>query len=54
MKATTLLMKQHRVVEGLFKKLSGSGSAKKELLQELANNLVAHMAIEQARARRHG
>ena len=43
MKATTLLKKQHRVVEGLFKKLSGSGP-KKELLQGLANNLVAHMA----------
>lgn len=47
MKATTLLKKQHRVVEGLFKKLSGSGGGKKELLRELANNLVAHMAIEQ-------
>ncbi len=46
MKATTLLKKQHRVVEGLFKKLGGS-APKKELLRELANNLAAHMAIEQ-------
>lgn len=47
MKATTLLEKQHRKVEAIFKKLeSGKGDAS-PLLTELANDLVAHMAIEQ-------
>ena len=46
MKATSLLEKQHRKVESLFKKLSGK-SASTELVEELASNLAAHMAIEQ-------
>ena len=47
MKATTLLEKQHRVVEKLFKKLEGGRSDAAAVLVELANNLAAHMAIEQ-------
>jgi iron-sulfur cluster repair protein YtfE (RIC family) len=47
MKATSLLEKQHRKVEGIFKKLeSGRGDAP-ALLRELADDLAAHMAIEQ-------
>jgi iron-sulfur cluster repair protein YtfE (RIC family) len=47
MKATSLLEKQHRKVEAIFKKLeSGKGDAP-ALLQELADDLAAHMAIEQ-------
>ena len=47
MKATSLLEKQHRKVEGIFKKLeSGKGDAS-ALLRELADDLAAHMAIEQ-------
>lgn len=47
MKATALLEKQHRKVEGIFKKLgSGKGDAR-ALLTELANDLAAHMIIEQ-------
>ncbi|MET0595137.1 MAG: hemerythrin domain-containing protein [Polyangiaceae bacterium] len=47
MKATTLLIRQHRKVEAIFKKLeSGKGDAP-ELLRELADDLAAHMAIEQ-------
>lgn len=47
MKATTLLIRQHRKVEGIFKKLeSGKGDAR-ALLRELADDLAAHMAIEQ-------
>jgi iron-sulfur cluster repair protein YtfE (RIC family) len=44
---TTLLEKQHRKVEGIFKKLEGGRSDMAPLLTELANNLAAHMAIEQ-------
>lgn len=47
MKATTLLRKQHKIVRGIFKKLEGQSAAKKTLLRDLANNLAAHMAIEQ-------
>ncbi|MDP9150974.1 MAG: hemerythrin domain-containing protein [Myxococcota bacterium] len=47
MKATDLLEKQHRKVEALFKKLEGGRSERAPLLQELANDLAAHMAIEQ-------
>ncbi len=47
MKATTLLERQHRKVEAIFKKLE-SGRAKAEpLVIELATDLLAHMAIEQ-------
>lgn len=44
---TELLEKQHRKVEGIFKKLEGGRSPAAPLLHELANNLAAHMAIEQ-------
>ena len=47
MKATSLLEKQHRKVEALFKKLEGGRSDAAGLVEELATNLVAHMAIEQ-------
>jgi iron-sulfur cluster repair protein YtfE (RIC family) len=47
MKATSLLEKQHRKVEGLFKKLESGKSGAADLLQELADDLAAHMAIEQ-------
>ncbi len=45
MKATTLLEDQHRKVEALFEKLEGGFDA--AVLEELANSLAAHMAIEQ-------
>src|SRR5438046_460818 len=44
MKATELLETQHRKVEELFSKLEDGQS---NVLEELANNLAAHMAIEQ-------
>ncbi len=44
MKATSLLKEQHRKVEALFSQVEGG---KHDVLVELANNLVAHMAIEQ-------
>lgn len=47
MKATQLLANQHRKVEALFKKLEGGRSDPATVLTELANNLAAHMAIEQ-------
>ncbi|WP_437621013.1 hemerythrin domain-containing protein [Sorangium sp. So ce1151] len=47
MKATSLLEKQHRKVEALFKQLESGKSEPAPLLAELANELVAHMAIEQ-------
>jgi hemerythrin superfamily protein len=47
MKATSLLESQHRKVEALFKKLSGGRAEHAPVLEELANNLAAHMAIEQ-------
>jgi hemerythrin superfamily protein len=47
MEATKLLSKQHRKVEALFRKLSGRAPDKQALAIELANELVAHMAIEQ-------
>lgn len=47
MKATALLESQHRKVEALFKKLEGGRADPAPLLEELANNLAAHMAIEQ-------
>ncbi len=42
-----LLEKQHRKVEGIFKKLESGGASAASLLTELADNLAAHMAIEQ-------
>ena len=47
MNATSLLEKQHRTVEALFKKLEGGRSDPGPVLEELANSLAAHMAIEQ-------
>jgi iron-sulfur cluster repair protein YtfE (RIC family) len=47
MKATTLLVKQHTKVKGLFKKLESGKGDPSALLPELANDLGAHMAIEQ-------
>lgn len=47
MKATELLEKQHRKVEGLFEKIESGKGDKRALVQELAQNLVAHMVIEQ-------
>jgi hemerythrin-like domain-containing protein len=46
MKATTLLENQHRKVEALFKKLESGRSDPQTVLEELANSLAAHMAIE--------
>ncbi|WP_394845022.1 hemerythrin domain-containing protein [Pendulispora brunnea] len=47
MKATDLLEQQHRKVEDVFDKLKNSKSNASALLEELANDLSAHMAIEQ-------
>lgn len=47
MKATDLLETQHRKVEAIFEKLEGGRSDPTDLLEELAKNLAAHMAIEQ-------
>jgi hemerythrin superfamily protein len=47
MNATSLLKSQHRKVEALFKKLKGGRSEPAPVLEELANSLAAHMAIEQ-------
>jgi len=47
MKATDLLEKQHRKVEAIFKKLESGKSDAAPLLVDLANNLAAHMVIEQ-------
>ena len=47
MQATQLLSKQHRKVEALFRKLERKNPDADALVEELANDLVAHMAIEQ-------
>lgn len=47
MKATALLESQHRKVEALFKKLENGRTDPQVVLEELANSLAAHMAIEQ-------
>ena len=47
MEATKLLSKQHRKVESLFRQLGRKSSDAEALLSELANDLAAHMAIEQ-------
>ena len=44
-KATTLLKRQHNKVKAIFKKLEGGHAAPAPLLEELANDLAAHMAI---------
>lgn len=46
MKATTLLEQQHKKVKTLFKKLENGRAEPGPLLTELANDLIAHMAIE--------
>jgi hemerythrin superfamily protein len=48
MKATELLLKQHRTVDELFEKLEESEESddKREIFRELAHTLVAHDAIE--------
>lgn len=47
MDATKLLEKQHRKVEAIFKKLERGSSEAAELVEQLANDLAAHMTIEQ-------
>lgn len=47
MKATDLLKKQHRKVEQLFSKLEKGRVGLEALATELANELAAHMTIEQ-------
>lgn len=46
MKATTLLEQQHKKVKAMFKKLESGRSDPLPILQDLANDLIAHMAIE--------
>ncbi|HKP64446.1 MAG TPA: hemerythrin domain-containing protein [Polyangiales bacterium] len=48
MHAIKLLEQQHRKVESIFRKLEGQGQGEPEaLVTELANDLAAHMTIEQ-------
>jgi hemerythrin-like domain-containing protein len=47
MLATKLLEKQHRKVEGIFEKLEKDDPDAEALVIELANDLAAHMTIEQ-------
>lgn len=47
MKATSLLESQHRRVESLLKQLESGVADHEALRDELANQLAAHMAIEQ-------
>jgi hemerythrin superfamily protein len=47
MKATALLKKQHRKVEGMFAQLEKGKGDISAVLAQLANDLAAHMAIEQ-------
>ena len=47
MKATVLLKKQHRKVEGMFASLEKRKGDVSAVLAQLANDLAAHMAIEQ-------
>ncbi|MBC7541180.1 MAG: hemerythrin domain-containing protein [Candidatus Sericytochromatia bacterium] len=46
MMATDLLKKQHRKAEELFKKLEKGGRMTAGTLDDLATDLIAHMAIE--------
>lgn len=48
MNATRLLEQQHREVEALFAKLEKGGKDARATAKELAQNLLAHMVIEQA------
>ena len=47
MNATTLLTKQHRKAEALFKKLESAKSNASSIVMELATDLAAHMVIEE-------
>lgn len=49
MKAPELLKRQHREVKGLFRKTKKATGAKarRSGMQEIASNLIAHMAIEE-------
>ena len=47
MKATELLRQQHRAVEALFAEIEGGGDDVPGLVEQLANDLACHMAIEQ-------
>ena len=47
MKATALLKKQHRTVERILDRLEDGSTEWASDLTELANNMAAHMAIEQ-------
>jgi hemerythrin-like domain-containing protein len=47
MKATKLLEEQHRKVEAAFEKIESAAGDPSALLKELANDLAAHMSIEQ-------
>jgi iron-sulfur cluster repair protein YtfE (RIC family) len=47
MKATTLLVRQHNKVKGIFKKLEKGAGDAKALVEDLSNDLCAHMVIEQ-------
>ena len=49
MNATSLLEDQHRVIEALLAQLESLSGDPAALLAALANNLGAHMAIEQDR-----
>jgi hemerythrin-like domain-containing protein len=44
---STLLIKQHKEVKGIFKQLEDGSAKAPALLKQLANNLAAHMTIEQ-------
>jgi hemerythrin superfamily protein len=45
--ATDLLVHQHRLVEGLFERLASSKKRFDETLRELADDLAAHISIEE-------
>jgi hemerythrin superfamily protein len=47
MKATSLLEQQHRKIEAIFKRLEEGRSDAAPLVTELANDLTAHMVIEE-------
>jgi hemerythrin superfamily protein len=47
MKATELLEKQHREVEAIFAKLEKADKRATDLVETLADDLAAHMTIEQ-------
>jgi len=47
MQATKLLEQQHRKVEAIFKQLEGDDADAETLVTALANDLAAHMTIEQ-------